>query len=177
MDISFFLLTHLPECLWIASIISLIVMILSVKDYKKKNDYTKSLVNKCVECTATIIQPVVMDISTKDTAISLAVAVFSGFQLIPVKNSDYTTSEVLFHVDGKKIQTFIIRRTSFRMPKFGDEIEICYDPDIPERAFAKNIKKIILNKPLKECIFSVVITVVFVLSAVFIKYLDLSLIL
>ena len=91
MDISFFLLTHLPECLWIASIIWFIVMILSVKDYKKKNDYTKSLVNKCVECTATIIQPVVMDISTKDTAISLAVAVFSGFQLIPVKNSDYTT--------------------------------------------------------------------------------------
>lgn len=168
-----FIQTHLPECLWIASIISLITMILSIMDYKKKSDYTKNLVNKCVECTATIIQPV----STKDTAISLALAVFSEFQIIWSQLSDYTTSEVLFHVDGKKIQTFIIRRTSFRMPKFGDEIEICYDPDIPERAFAKNIKKIILSKPLKECIYSVVITIVFVLSAVFIKYLDLSLIL
>nr|MDE6834405.1 hypothetical protein [Ruminococcus sp.] len=148
------ILTHLPELLVIGSIISLITMILCITDYKKKSDYIKNLVNKCVECTATIIQPV----STKYTAVSLALSVFSGFQIIWSQLSDYTTSEVLFHADGKKIQTFIIRRTTFRMLKFGEEIKICYDPDIPERAFAKNIKKIILDKPLKECIYSVVIT-------------------
>lgn len=34
-----------------------------------------------------------------------------------------------------------------------------------------------ISKPLKECIMSLVITIVFALSAVFIKYLDLSVIL
>lgn len=175
MDILSYLLT--PAFFWIVSIIWATVLVLNLRSYKKDSCYIKNFVNKCTECTATIIQPVVLNISNADTALSVALAVFSGFQIIRLKCTEYTTTEVLFNVNGEKIQTMILRRNSFRVPKFDDEIKIYYDPDNPKHAFAKDMKKIMISKPLKECIMSLVITIVFALSAVFIKYLDLSVIL
>ncbi|MDE6671140.1 MAG: hypothetical protein K2K16_02990 [Ruminococcus sp.] len=152
--------------LWlILSLIRTIILIFNIKNYKKERVYIENLVNKCTECTATIIKPVVL----KNFAQSVASDVFSGFKIRKVRYNEYYTSQVLFHINDKEMQTFILRKKSFRMPEYGDEIEICYDPDIPERAFAENMKEVMLNKPRKDFIISLVTIIVCILCAVVIK--------
>lgn len=116
-------------------------MISSIKEYKQKHKEIKQLVNRCIECKAIVINPVVLTNTYSEDGLREASKLLAGFQNVSNLPFEYACTEVYFIVNGEKIQTMILRQNSFRVPKFGDEIKIYYDPDNPKHAFAKDMKK------------------------------------
>lgn len=94
--------------------------------------------------------------------------ILAGFQNISNFPLEYTCTEICFSVNGEKIQTMILRQMSIRNPKSNDTIKIYYDPYNPKQAFAKDMKGILLHKPLRDCIIYGFVAVSCLLSAIII---------
>lgn len=168
---------YIPFLLWYISIVSIFLSINSIQKYRKKYKEIKALVNRCVECKATVITPIILTDQYSRSKIQEISNISGEFQNIYNLPLEYIYTEVSFTVKGKKIQTIIIRQSFGKNPRFNDTITIYYDPYNPKQAFAKDMKGILLHKPLRDCIMFGFVAVICLLSAVFIKYLDLSLIL
>lgn len=139
----------------------------AVRRYRLEHKEIKELVNRCVECTATVINPVVLTSTYAEGGLRQASKILAGFQTVSNFPLEYTCTEVFFYVNGEKIQTMILRQISMRPPKFNDEIKIYYDPYKPEQAFAKDMKGILLHKPLRDCIIYGFVAVVCALTFIF----------
>ncbi|MDE6540302.1 MAG: hypothetical protein K2K66_08930 [Ruminococcus sp.] len=161
------ILRHIPEILLFITITYTFLTISSTKKYRREHKEIKELVSRCVECKATVITPVVLTNTYADGGLRQASKILAGFQ--PVSNFplEYVCTEVFFYVNGEKIQTMILRRLGFKNPKFNDEIKIYYDPYKPEQAFAKDMKGILLRKPLRDCIIYGFVAVTCALTFIF----------
>ncbi len=157
---------YIPFLLWYISIVAIFLTINSIQKYKKKHKEIKALVNRCIECNATVINPVVLTSTYSDGGLREASKILAGFQNVSNLPFEYACTEVCFSVNGEKIQTMILRRASMRNPKFNDEIKIYYDPYNPKQAFAKDMKGILLHKPLRDCIIYGFVSVICLLSAI-----------
>ncbi len=144
---------------------------------QKKYKEIKALVNRCIECNATVITPIILTDQYSRSKIQEISSILGEFQNIYNLPLEYIYTEVSFIVNGEKVQTIIIRQSFGKNTKFNDNIKIYYDPYNPKQAFAKDMKGILLHKPLRDCIIYGIVAVICLLSAVFIKYLDLSVIL
>lgn len=167
MDINF-ILKYTPLILWIIVIIYTFLTISSIKEYKQKHKEIKELVERCVECKATVINPVVLTNTYSEGGLREASKILAGFQNVSNLPFEYACTEVCFNVNGEKIQTLILRQASMKNPKFNDEIKIYYDPYNPKQAFAKDMKGILLHKPLRDCIIYGFVSVICFLSAIII---------
>lgn len=161
------ILSHIPTCMLIITVIYTFLTISSVKEYKQNHKEIKELVNRCVECTATVINPVILTNTYAEGGLWQASEILAGFQTVSNFPLEYTCTEVCFYVNGEKIQTMILRQQSMRPPKFNDEITIYYDPYNPEQAFAKDMKGILLHKPLRDCIIYGFVAVICALTFIF----------
>ena len=104
------------------------------------------------------------------TLLLLSFIIFAIITFIAIKryySDEYACAEVEFNVNGETIKTMILRRTSFKFLRNGDSIQIYYDPYNPSQAFAKEMKKIFLYKPLRDCIIYGIATVVSFISWLF----------
>lgn len=125
----------------------------AIRRYRSEHKEIKELVNRCVEFKATVINPVVLTNTYAESGLRQASKILAGFQSVSNLPFEYACTEVFFYVNGEKIQTTILRQTSnMKIPKFNDEIKIYYDPYNPKQAFAKDMKGILLHKPLRDCI-------------------------
>ncbi|MDE6798252.1 MAG: hypothetical protein K2J36_09625, partial [Ruminococcus sp.] len=129
-----------------------LITISSIKKYKREHKEIKALVNRCIECKATVINPTVLTNTYADGGLRQASKILAGFQNVSNLPFEYACTEVRFIVNNEEIRTMILRRASMRPPKFNTEINIYYDPYKPEQAFAKDMKGILLHKPLRDCI-------------------------
>ncbi|MDE6781477.1 MAG: hypothetical protein K2J40_08470 [Ruminococcus sp.] len=162
------ILNHLPTWALIITAIYTFLTISSVKKYKQEHKEIKELVNRCVECKATVINPVVLTNTYAESGLREASKILAGFQNVSNLPFEYACTEVFFYVNGEKIQTMILRQTSnMKIPKFNDEIKIYYDPYNPKQAFAKDMKGILLHKPLRDCIIYGSVAVVSALLFIF----------
>jgi len=159
-------LKYAPIGLWIIVIIYTFLTISSIKEYKQNHKEIKELVNRCIECKATVINPVVLTNIYAKGGLREASKILAGFQTVSNFPLEYTCTEICFSVNGEKIQTMILRQASMRPPKFNDEIKIYYDPYNPKQAFAKDMKGILLHKPLRDCIIYGFVAVICLLSAI-----------
>ena len=83
---------------------------------------------------------------------------------------EYACTEVKFNTGNDEIQTMALRQiSSMKNPKQGEFITICYDPHDPKQAFAKDMKGILLKKPLRDCFIYGAVTLVSLLSALFMQ--------
>ena len=144
-----------------------LITISSIKKYKREHKEIKALVNRCIECKATVINPVVLINTYAEGGLRQASKILAGFQTVSNFPLEYACTEVFFYVNGEKIQTMILRQSSMKVPKFNEEIKIYYDPYKPEQAFAKNMKGILLHKPLRDCIIYGFVAVTCALTFIF----------
>ena len=161
-----FILRYASLILWVIVIIYTILTILSIKKYKQNHKEIKKLVNRCIECKAKIITPVILTnqyYRIKVKEISNMLVEFQNIYNLPL---EYIYTEVSFIVNGEKIQTIIIRQSFGKNPKVDDTIKIYYDPYNPKQAFAKDMKGILLHKPLRDCIIYGLVAVICFLSAI-----------
>ncbi|MDE5772398.1 MAG: hypothetical protein K2I06_12360 [Ruminococcus sp.] len=125
----------------------------AIRRYRREHKEIKELVNRCVECKATVINPVVLTNTYAEGGLRQASKILAGFQNVSNLPFEYACTEIFFYVNGEKIQTMILRQTSnMKIPKLNDEITIYYDSYNPKQAFAKDMKGILLHKPLRDCI-------------------------
>lgn len=155
-----------PILLWLNAISFTFFTISAIKDYRQKHKEIKELVNRCVECKATIINPVVLTNTYSEGGLREASKLLAGFQNVSNLPFEYACTEVYFIVNGEKIQTMILRQSFGKNPKVNDTITIYYDPYNPKQAFAKDMKGILLHKPLRDCIIYGLVAVICLLSAV-----------
>ena len=153
---------YIPFLLWYISIVSVFITINSIQTYRKKYKEIKSLFNRYIECNAIVITPVILNGKSKVPEIS---DIFQNIYNLPL---EYVYTEVSFMAESENIQTIIIRQSFGKNPKFNDIIKIYYDPYNPEQAFAKDMKSILLHKPLRDCIIYGFVSVVCLLSAIII---------
>ncbi|MCM1507254.1 MAG: hypothetical protein NC177_09005 [Ruminococcus flavefaciens] len=164
-----FILAHIPEILLFITILYTFLTISSIKKYMREHKTIKELVNRCIECMATVINPVVLDNNYAEGGLRQVSKILAGFQNVSNFPLEYTCTEVCFSVNGEKIQTMILRRMSIQNPKCYDDIKIYYDPYNPEQAFAKDMKGILLHNPLRDCIIYGIVAVVCALTFIFIS--------
>lgn len=157
-----------PILLWFSAIVYAFLTISSVKKYKQEHKEIKELVNRCIECKAKVVTSVVLDNTYSEGGLREASKILAGFQNISNLPFEYACTEVCFNANGEKMQTLILRQASMKNPKFNDEISIYYDPYNPKQAFAKDMKTILLRKPLRDCIINSVVATVCLLSAIII---------
>lgn len=62
----------------------------------------------------------------------------------------------------------ILRQASMKNPKSNDKITIYYDPYNPKQAFAKDMKTVLLRKPLRDCIINSIVAIICLLTAIII---------
>ncbi|MDE7121837.1 MAG: hypothetical protein K2O42_06720 [Oscillospiraceae bacterium] len=160
----------LPEyidwLLLISTVIFLSLEITSIQSYKNKYAEIKKLVSRCIACQATVINPVVLTNKYTYGGLSEKSEIISDFQNFYNLPFEYVCTEVSFSVNHQKIKTMILRRATIQHPKFQDKITIYYDPCHPEQAFAKDMKKILLHQPLRNCILYGVGFIVCLLSVI-----------
>lgn len=166
MNLIFTFILLFPILLWLNTISFTFFTISAIKEYKQKHKEIKELVNRCIECKATIINPVVLTNTYTEGGLREASKILAGFQNVSNLPLEYACTEVYFSVNGEKIQTMILRRASMRNPKFNDEISIYYAPYNPKQAFAKDMKAILLHKPLCDCIIYGLVAIICFLSAI-----------
>ncbi len=157
---------YIPFLLWYISIVSIFLTINSIQKYKKKHKEIKALVNRCIECNATVINPIILIDQNSKSKIQETSNILGEFQNIYNLPLEYIYTEVSFIVKSEKVQTIIIRQSFGKNPKFNDTITIYYDPYNPKQAFAKNMKGILLHKPLRDCIIYGFVAVICLLSAI-----------
>ena len=163
------ILTHIPEILLFITIIDTFLTISFVRKYRREHKEIKELVSRCIECKATVINPVVLTNTYAEGGLRQASKILAGFQNVSNLPFEYACTKVSFYVNGEKIQTMILRQASMKNPKFNDEIKIYYDPYNPEQAFAKDMKGILLHKPLRDCIIYGIVAVVCALTFIVIS--------
>ena len=166
MNLIFVFIPLFPILLWLNAISFTFFTISAIKEYKQKHKEIKELVNRCIEYKATVINPVVLTNTYSEGGLREASKILARFQNVSNLPFEYACTEVRFIVNNKEIQTMILRRVSMRNPKFNDTITIYYDPYNPKQAFAKDMKVILLHKPLRDCIIYGLVTVVCLLSAI-----------
>lgn len=169
MNLIFAFIPFFPILLWLNAISFTFFTISAIKEYKQKHKEIKELVSRCIECKATVINPVVLTNTYSEGGLREASKILAGFQNIFNFPLEYVCTEVYFIVNAEKIQTMILRRLSMRNPKFNDEISIYYDPYNPKQAFAKDMKGILLHKSLRDCIIYGFVAVICLLSAIVIQ--------
>ncbi len=127
---------------------------LSLKDYKRQKERINHFVGRCISCKAEVIRPVVMEFNYRDLVKSgtEVMAQMAGLPLNLSPTKDTVNTLVRYTVNGKTIETMIKRRSDIRHPKIGAEIDIFYDPELPQHAFAEDMRKQLLLNPLKECV-------------------------
>lgn len=157
-----------PILLWFNAIAFAFFTISSIKKYKQEHKEIKELIERCVEYKATVITPVVLTNTYSEGGLREASKILAGFQNVSNLPFEYACTEVCFNVNGEKIQTMILRQTSMKNPKFNDEITIYYDPYNPKQAFAKDMKGILLHKPLRDCIINGIVSIICLLTAIII---------
>lgn len=142
--------------------------ILSVINYRNTHSRKLRFVNRCKTCYAEVLEPVVLnnDEMKKQIVQSAAGLAFgmAGFHAHFGTLKSSVQSKVLYYVDDKKIITVIQRKAGLRHPKPGDMISIFYDPELPEHAFAQDMKSVMLDEPLTECIIYGIVAFVMLLT-------------
>ena len=161
-----FILRYASLILWVIVIIYTILTILSIKKYKQNHKEIKKLVNRCIECKAKIITQFILTNQYYRIKVKEISNILGEFQNIYNLPLEYIYTEVSFIVNGEKIQTIIIRQSFGKNPKVDDTIKIYYDPYNPKQAFAKDMKGILLHKPLRDCIIYGLVAVICFLSAI-----------
>lgn len=156
-----------PVLMLYSAIVSAVLTISFIKKYRREYKEIKELVNRCVECKATVINPTVLTSTYAEDGLREASKILAGFQNVSNLPFEYACTEVFFYVNDEKIQTMILRQASMKNPKFNDEIKIYYDPYNPEQAFAKDMKGILLHKPLRDCIIYGIVAVISALLFIF----------
>ena len=155
--------------IWFSAIAYALLTISSINKYKQEHKEIKELVNRCIECKAIVINPVVLSNTYSEGGLREASKILAGFQNVANLPFEYACTEVCFNVNGEKIQTLILRQTSnMKIPKFNDEITIYYDSYNPKQAFAKDMKGILLHKPLRDCIIYGLVSIICFLTAIMI---------
>lgn len=154
--------------LLISTVIFLSLEIASIQSYKNRYAKIKKLVNRCIACQATVINPVVLTNKYVYGGLREKSEIISDFQNFYNLPFEYICTEVSFIVNHQKIKTMILRRATIKHPKFQDKIAIYYDPCYPEQAFAKDMKGVLLHKPLHDCILYGVVFIVCLLSVIII---------
>ncbi len=158
---------YIPTLLLLSFIIFAILTFIAIKRYYSEHNEIKEIVDRSIECKATIINPTVLKNKYSAGNLYDSSKIFSKFQNIANQPFEYACAEVEFNVNGETIKTMILRRTSFKFLRNGDSIQIYYDPYNPSQAFAKEMKKIFLYKPLRDCIIYGIATVVSFISWLF----------
>jgi len=166
MNLMFKYIPLFPILLWYGTIVSALLTISFIKKYIREHKEIKELVNRCIECKATVINPTVLTSTYSDGGLREASKILAGFQNVSNLPFEYACTEVRFIVNNEEIQTMILRQASMRPPKFNDTITIYYDPYNPKQAFAKDMKGILLHKPLRDCIIYGFVSVICLLSAI-----------
>ncbi len=126
----------------------------SLKEYRERHDRIKSFVDRCVSCKAVVIRPVVMEFTYGGLA-KECINVIAAMADVPISvdssSKNTVRTQVKYTVDGKDIDTVITRRSGIRHPKAGTEIDIFYDPKLPQHAFCEDMRKVLLNRELHQC--------------------------
>ena len=161
------ILRHIPEILLFITITYTFLTISSIKKYRREHKEIKELVNRCIECNATVITPIILTDQYSRSKIQEISNILGEFQNIYNLPLEYIYTEVSFIVNGEKIQTIIIRQSFGKYLKFNDKIKIYYDPYNPKQAFAKDMKGILLHKPLRDCIIYGFVAVTCALTFIF----------
>lgn len=162
-------LPWLTAVIGVTALIFVVVTVFSVMDYRSKHGSKVRFVSRCKDCFAEVLEPVVLDdAEIKKQIIQSAAGLASGLAGINAHFGTLKSSvrcKVLYYVEDRKIITVIERKSGLRHPKPGDMIPIFYDPELPEHAFANDMKSVMLHEPLTECIVygaaAIVLAVVF----------------
>ncbi|MBE6854751.1 MAG: hypothetical protein E7501_03745 [Ruminococcus sp.] len=153
----------IPAALWISALAFAALTVFSVVKYRREHQNIKELVERCILCDAEVINPVVLDWGNLYASSPL----LAGFQNVGNLPVEYVCTEVVFDVNGERIQTTVLRLATTKHPKSGDALTIYFDPHNPKQAFAKDMKRILLHKPLRDCILYAAAAIVSLLCAVF----------
>lgn len=155
---------------YVLAFLFFVMFVISLKNYKKDRDRIKSFVDRCASCKAVVIHPVVMEFSNKQLAKDgvNVIASMAGIPNVKETSNKTVRTKVKYMVDGKTIETEIQRCSGIRHPKVGSEIDIFYDPQLPQHAFGEDMRKFLLKGPLNQCIeMSAFSLLLFVLGLLF----------
>ena len=142
----------------------------SIRRYVKKHTVIKELVDRCIECKAEVIDPTVLRNKFSEGNLYEDSPLLSEFQTASNIPLEYACTEVKFNVNDETIQTMALRQvSSMKNPKPGELITIYYDPYDPKQAFAKDMKGILLRKPLRDCFIYGAVAIISFLSAIFLQ--------
>ncbi len=143
----------------------------SISKYKKTHKGIQEKIDSCDICTAKIIEPTVRNGAYTNEMIAGTItllSVFAGFPVNCYAYSGIVFSKVRYNVNGREITTVISRQASLRNLREGDNIEIYYEPLSVFNACAKDMEDILLKKPHRECFLNAIITIIMLLSGIFI---------
>lgn len=160
---------YLPYILGISGLLYIFIAINSIKNYKKRHTKLVELESRCILCEAEIVNPVIIKSYSKELIID-AVEIISHFIGVPVyfiNSSETVYAEVKYKVNEQEIKNVIPRRAAIYHPKQGYSIAIYYDPLNPKMAFAKDMEDIIFKKPLRDCVFNIIIAAILIFSCIF----------
>lgn len=159
---------YIPVTLYGIALIYTVLTCLSIRAYIKNHTQIKELADRCEECEAEVLNTIVFNGAETSLKLRQASQILAGFQNIANLPVEYVCTEVRFNI-GHDVETAILRRASMKIIRPGDTIRIYYDPFYPEQAFSKDMKKIILHKPFRDCVIHGLVAVISLASAIFMQ--------